>query len=148
MKIILLKDVAKVGKKDEIKEVADGFGRNFLINNGLAKLATENAVQEIVKINTKKIQKATEELEHFQKLAASLDGQEFQIIAKAGKSGKLYASFSETKLILELTKAGFDIKKSDIKLDAPIKEIGEHEIILHLPHKLEVKIKLVIIAQN
>lgn len=148
MKVILLKDIAKLGRKNDIKDVADGYGRNYLIKNGLALLATNEAVTQISEKNQIKAAKAEADLGKYQKLAAQLDEQEIRISAKAGKTGKLYGAITETKIAAELNKMGFDVQKSDLKIENAIKEIGEHEINLQLPHNLETKIKLIITNQE
>lgn len=144
MKVILLKDVAKLGKKNDIKDVADGYGRNYLIKNGLAQLATDNAVVQLSEKNQAKVAKAEAELGKYQELAAKLDEQEIRIGAKASKTGKLYGAITEAKIAAELQKMGFDIQKSDIKIGNAIKEVGEHELNLQLPHGLDTKIKITI----
>ncbi|MEA2113636.1 MAG: 50S ribosomal protein L9 [Patescibacteria group bacterium] len=148
MKVILLQDVEKLGKKNELKEVADGYARNFLIPNKMAVLATE---PEIVKMEEQKkieAQRAEEELTRFQKLASELDGLELEITDKADDSGKLFGAINAIKISEKLKEQGFEIEKNQIKITKPIKEAGEYEILIELPHNLEVKIKIIVIAKK
>jgi len=144
MKIILLRDVEKLGKKYDVKGVADGHARNFLIPQGLAKPATEVALREI------ETEKATAELaaeldlKKTEETVQELDGQEIEIQAKIGDDGKLFGSITPLKITKAIQEKGFDIKKNQVKLEEPIKEVGEYEITLELDHGLEAKIKIIV----
>jgi len=144
MKIILSQDIPKVGKKNEVKEVADGYARNFLIAKGLAKPATEAALKQLELIKAELARQAEEDLKIQENVVSQIDGQEFEIISKADGTGKLYGSITPVKVAKILKDKGFDISKNNVKLAVPIKTIGEHEIDLELNHGLEAKIKLII----
>ena len=146
MKVVLLKDVKKIGRKGDIKNVSDGYGRNFLIPKKMATLATNSVIDEIEEEKQHQEEEAEQELLAFQDLAARLDGLEIEIPAKASQDGKLFGSINEAKLVEFLSLQGHDLKKEYIKLEAPIKEIGEYDIILELPHGLEAKIKIIVVA--
>ncbi|KKT26977.1 MAG: 50S ribosomal protein L9 [Parcubacteria group bacterium GW2011_GWA2_43_9b] len=144
MQVILSQDVPKVGKKNEVKEVADGYARNFLIAKGLAKPATEAALKQLELIKAELARQAEEDLKIQENVVSQIDGQEFEIISKADGTGKLYGSITPVKVAKILKDKGFDISKNNVKLAVPIKTIGEHEIDLELNHGLEAKIKLII----
>ena len=144
MRVILLKDVEKVGKKYEIKEVAKGFARNFLIPKGLVKLATKEAIVWLETQKEIKEKKAEEELKTVQERATSLDGQEITIAIKVGKKGQLFESINSQKISEKLKEIGFEIKKSQVLLAEPIKTFGEFPIKIKLEHNLEVEIKVII----
>ncbi|MFH1938269.1 MAG: 50S ribosomal protein L9 [Patescibacteria group bacterium] len=148
MKIILLEDVENIGKKDEIKKVADGYARNFLFPNKLAVLATKSELAKLEEREKIKEEKAEEELTIFQKVASELDDFELEIFAKISEEGKLFGSITSSKISEKLKENGFKIEKEWIKLKDPIKEIGEHEVSIELPHNLEVKIKVIIIEEK
>ncbi|OGZ34455.1 MAG: 50S ribosomal protein L9 [Candidatus Portnoybacteria bacterium RBG_19FT_COMBO_36_7] len=144
MKVILIKNVEKLGKKFDVKEVADGFARNFLFPKGLAKPVTEAALKEL-KTEKEKAELAAElDLKKTEEMVAALDGQEIEIQAKIGDDGNLFGSITTLKLLKALEARGFDIKKKQIKLEEPIKETGEHEVTLELDHGLEARIKVVV----
>ena len=144
MKVIFSQDVPKVGQKNEVKEVADGYARNFLIAKGLAKPATEAALKQLELIKAELARQAEEDLKIQENVVSQIDGQEFEIISKADGTGKLYGSITPVKVAKILKDKGFDISKNNVKLAVPIKTIGEHEIDLELNHGLEAKIKLII----
>lgn len=148
MKIILLQDVDKVGKKYEVKRVASGYARNFLIPKGLAKLATEESLKwlETQKEILKK--KAEEELKTVQGRASELDGLEIIIPVKIGEEEQLYESITSQKISDKLKEAGFNVKKSQITLEKPIKEIGEHSVKVHFEHNLETEIKVIVTEEK
>jgi len=144
MKIILLEDVKNLGKKGEIKEVADGYAKNFLFPRNLAVLATSQKIKEVEEKQKAQEKKAEAELKTFQKLAEKLDGYELEIKAKATKEGKLFGSLDKEKIAKLLQKNNFSIEPSQIKLEKPIKEIGEYEVFLEFPHGLEAKIRVIV----
>jgi len=145
MKIILLKDVEKLGKKGEVKKVADGYARNFLIPQGLAVLATEEELKKLEQRQKIESEKAKKELELYQELALKLDGLELEIPAKVSEDGKLFGAITPSKICEYLKEREFEINPKQIKLERPIKEIGEYEVTIELPHGLESKIKIIVI---
>ncbi|HEY4511665.1 MAG TPA: 50S ribosomal protein L9 [Candidatus Paceibacterota bacterium] len=129
MKVILLKDVPKVGKKYEIKAIADGHALNFLIPRGLAEAATANNLK---KLETLKATDATEKKVQADLLAKnlkSLEGVVVEITGKANEKGHLFASIHTDTIVAELMKQKhLSLPTEFIKIAKPIKEIGDHEI--------------------
>jgi large subunit ribosomal protein L9 len=144
MQVILLQDVPKIGKQFDIKNVADGYARNFLLPKKLAELATEAALVALEERRAIAAKKAELELSVIQEMVAQLDGQEFEIMAKVDENGKLFGSITPLKIANLLKEKNFDVKKSQIKIENPIKEAGEHEVVLELEHGLEAKIKIIV----
>jgi len=140
MRIILLQDVEDVGKKYEIKDVKDGYARNFLIPKGLAKLATKSALERIEKQKEIEKQKIEEELKEIQKLASSMDGLEVIIPVKIGEEQQLFEKINTQKISEKLKELGFEIKKEQIDLAEPIKELGEFPTKVKFEHNLESEI--------
>jgi len=149
MKVILLKDIQKIGQKDQIKDVSDGYARNFLIPEGLAKPATESALKQLEIQKAIAAKEAEEELKQAEETVGTLDGQEVEIGAKTDDSGKLYGAITPAKIAKKLKDLGFVVKKEQIKLEEKaIKEAGEHEITVEMDHGLEAKIKLVVLEEK
>jgi len=144
MRIILLKDVDKIGKKFEVKDVKDGFARNSLIPQGLAKQATEEALiwletqKEIVE------KKAEADLGKIEEVASGIDGREIIISVKVGDQDQLFESINSQKLSEKLKEEGFEVKKSQIELPEPIKELGEYPVKVKFEHNLEAEIKVIV----
>lgn len=148
MKVILLKNVDKLGRSGEIKEVAEGYGRNFLIVRGLARLATAGAVSEVETRAKAAVEKAAHEQKKIKKLAKELSGVEIKIAAKVGEGGKLYGSVGVEEIAIELKRKDFEVDEDQIKLDKPIKDVGGHEIVVKLGEGLEAKVHVRITAEK
>lgn len=143
MKVIFLKDVKGTAKKGEVKEVSDGYARNFLIKQGLATMATDNELKKQDAQAKKKAKMMEAELESLQKMAGRLDGSEVEIFGKTSNSGKLYAAISSAKLAQEIKKQlSVKIKPEQIKLKEPLKEIGDHDVHISFSHGLEADIRV------
>lgn len=148
MKVILLQDIEDLGKKYEIKEVKSGYARNFLLPEKKVRAATKEALKWL---NDQKevIEKEIEEdLKKTQELASKLDGTELTISVKVGDEGQLFESINAQKIAEKLKEMGFDVKKSQIKLEGPIKELGESAINISLDHNLEAEVKLTVTAED
>lgn len=144
MKVILLKNIKSLGGKYELKDVSGGYARNYLLPNKLAEIATEKALAGLEERKAELAKEAAQELAGAQQMAAKLDGQEIEIKAKVGEGDKLYASISKDRIAKELSARGFEIGKNQVKLESPIKTLGEHEVAISFDHGLEAKIKLLI----
>jgi len=144
MKVILLQDVKNVGKKYEVKEVKNGYARNFLIRNSSAKAATKEAL-EWLKVQKDTLEKKAEDaLKTAQELATAIDGFELIMSVKVGDEGQLFESINVQKIAEKLKESGFEIKKSQIDLKEPIKEVGEFPVKIKLDHNLEAEISVII----
>ena len=148
MRIILLKDIDELGKKYEVKEVADGYARNFLIPKGLAKPATEKVLKWLEAQKEIEAKKAEEELKKVQEKATTIDGQELIIPVKIGEEDQLFESITSQKISEKLKEAGFEIKKSQIDLPEPIKELGEYPVKIKFEHNLEAEIKVIVTKEE
>ena len=144
MKIILLKDVPKVGRKYEIKNIADGFARNMLFPKGLAEVATPDAVRRIEKIkaaDTSRVAAAEGELlAQLERLADVT----FQIERKANTEGHLFAGLKQEEVLDVVHKKGFSFTANHLNLEKPIKTVGKREVEVAVGNKkgvllLEVK---------
>jgi len=148
MKVILLQDVESLGKKYEVKEVKDGYARNFLLPDKLAKAATKQALKWLSDQKEVIEKEAEEDLKKAQGLASQLDGLEVSIAVKVGDEGQLFESINNQKIVEKLKEMGFEIKKSQIKLADPIKEVGEFPVSITLAHNLEAEVKIIISAEK
>lgn len=148
MKVILLQIVDKLGVKNEIKEVKDGFARNFLIPKGLAKQATKKNLEYLETQKETEAKKAEEELKEVQEKAQAVDGQEIIISVKIGESDQLFESITSQKISEKLKELGYDVKKNQILLQEPIKEIGEFPIKISFQHNLEAEIKIIVTSEE
>lgn len=144
MKVILLQNVKDIGEKFEVKEVKDGFARNFLIPKGLAKPAIKKNLKWLEGQKETEAKKAEEELKEMQGRAEAVDGQEIVISVKVGEDNQLFESITPQKVSEKLKELGFEIKKDQVIMKEQIKELGEFPIKINFRHNLEVEINLVI----
>jgi large subunit ribosomal protein L9 len=148
MKVILLEDIEKLGKKHDVKEVKDGYARNFLIAKGFAKPATKEALEWLALQKEIESKKAEEGLKKIQEVASAIDGQEVVIAVKIGEEDQLFESINAQKISEKLKELGFDIKKAQINLAEPIKELGEFPIKIKFEHNLEAEIKIIVTEEK
>lgn len=148
MKVILLQDVENTGKKFEVKEVADGHANNLLIPQGLAKPATKEALAWL-EVQKELVSKVAEEgLKKAQELASGLDDREVSIAMKVGDEGQLFESVNVQKIAERLKEMGFDVTKNQIKLEQPIKNLGEFPVKVVFEHNLEATINVIIVEKT
>lgn len=148
MKVILLDDVPALGKKYDIKEVKNGHARNFLIPRKLVKPATRQNIKWLEDQKNKLETEAVEDLKKIQDTASTLDGTELNMQVKVGEDGQLFESINTQKIAEKLKENGFSVKKAQIALEKPIKELGEFPIKVSLDHNLEAEITLIITAEQ
>jgi large subunit ribosomal protein L9 len=148
MKVILLQDIKDIGKKYDVRNVADGHARNFLIPKGLVKPADEQSLKWLGLQKEIMTKKAEEELKTAQELASGMEGMEVSLPVKIGEEGQLYESITPQKISERLKELGFEVKKSQVILENPIKEMGEFPIKIHFDHNLESEIKVIITEEK
>ncbi|MEZ4721303.1 MAG: 50S ribosomal protein L9 [Flavobacteriales bacterium] len=128
MEVILKKDIEKLGYKDDLVSVKEGYGRNFLIPQGFAVLATDSARkmhEETVRQRSQRIEK---ERAGARKAADKIMGMSVKIGAKVGESGKIFGSVNNIQLAEEITKLGYTIDRKSVKIkEEPIKTVGTYE---------------------
>jgi len=137
MKVVLLEDVKKVGKKGDIVNVSDGYARNFLIAKKLGLEASKKAINDIKLQAAADERLAKEQLEEARALAESLKGKKVVIKLKAGENGKLFGSVSTKEIATEVgNQLGMEIDKKKLVLKEAIKDLGTYEI----PYKIHPKV--------
>ena len=117
MKVILLADVKTLGKKGDVVEVADGYGKNFLVKKGLAKIATASTVHEAQQKKEAAAFHKAEEVKALKALAADLEGKTVRVKIKTGENGKMFGSVNTSHVAAALTEMGYDIDKKKIKME-------------------------------
>ncbi len=148
MKVVFLEDVPKVAKAGDTKEVADGYGRNFLLPRKLAVLADSSAskiVETRLRVRARHEAKTEAEMAELAKL---LEGKEITLKVRAGAEGKLYGSITSADIADELSKANLVVDKRKIELAEPIHQIGIYEIAIRLIKDIVPKIKLTVEAKE
>lgn len=148
MKVILLQDVKKQGKKGQVIEVSDGYGRNFLIKNGLAKLADSSAMSQLSAENKAKQRIAEEEFVEAKLLKAAIEDEKtvVTIKAKSGSDERLFGTIPSKQIAEELNKQhNIKIDKRKIQLEQNLASLGYHHVEVKLHHDVTAKINVHVI---
>jgi large subunit ribosomal protein L9 len=144
MKVLLLKDVYKLGRAGDIKKVADGYGRNFLLPQKLAVLATPGALKQVEKIRSQAEIRRTELNSELKSLADQINGITVVFPAKAGETGKLYGSITTQDVADAIQeKTRFEVKKQQIDMQ-PIRNLGEYMAHVRLTMDLVPEVKIIV----
>ena len=143
MKVILLKDVKGTGKKDEIKEVSDGYARNFLLKKGVAVEANQANMKELDEKSKSKERKALIEYEEAVLLGKQMENVNIQIEVKSGEGGRLFGSITSKEIAEQLKKQkNIDIDKRKILMDEPIRTLDSTLVEIKLHQKVTTKIRV------
>jgi len=132
VKVIFLQDVKKQGKKGEIKEVSDGYAKNFLIKNGYAVMVTEGSMSKLNYDNALQKAKEDEERKEAKKIKEILEKKEFSFLVKTGEQDRVFGSVSSKQIVEALSKEGYKIDKKRIKLDTNLQSLGVHKVKVEL----------------
>ena len=144
MKVLLIKDVYKLGRAGDVKKVADGYGRNFLIPQGLAVLATAGAMKQVEKIKSQAEIRRTSLNSELKGLADQIQGVTLTFPAKAGETGKLYGSITTQDIATALQeKVRFEVKRQQVD-SQPIRNLGEFTAHVRLTMDLVPEIKIIV----
>jgi large subunit ribosomal protein L9 len=132
MKVILRSDLDRVGKRGDIIDVADGFGRNYLLPRGLAFKATDGAVEQAAKMRRARDLRDASDREAAQTIASRLVPKVITITAKAGSEGRLFGSVTAADVASAVAEqAGVTLDRRHLSVD-PIKSVGQHTVVAHL----------------
>jgi large subunit ribosomal protein L9 len=144
MKVLLLKDVYKLGRAGDVKKVADGYGRNFLLPQGLAVLATPGAVKQAEGIRTRATSQRVELNNSMSSLAEKLNGLVVGFGTRAGENGKLYGSITSQMVAEAISrKVGEEVDRHNIEMQ-PIRTLGDHKAIIRLTVDLIPEVRVIV----
>ncbi len=144
MRVVLITDVKKLGRKNEIKEVADGYARNFLIAKGLAKPATSDVVSELQSVEKIKDDQIEALSKRAKDLEDSLRENPIRFKLKFGKEDTSFGSVTVSDIERKIKEVDSKIKDFEVELDKPIKTLGSHETKISLGRGVVAKINIVI----
>src|SRR6185437_10309009 len=149
MDVILLQKVANLGNIGDRVKVRSGFGRNFLLPQGKATLATADNIARFEARRTELERLAREHLSSAEERAAAMKDFKLTIPAKAGTEGKLFGSIGTSDIAEASTRAGFKVERSEVRLPSgPLRAVGEHTVHLHLHADIDVPLHVTIIAEE
>ena len=149
MKVIFLQDVPNVAKTGEVKNVADGDGRNFLLTRRVAVAATPSAMKEMEALIKREASRRAKSDAELQALADQLNGKEITIKAKAGAKDKLYGTITTADISAEIEKAyNLIVDKRKIELAEPIKMAGSYDVTIKMGKELTATIKVTVAPEG
>ncbi len=144
MKVVFLKDVEHA-KAGDVKDVADGYARNFLMPRGLARAATPEALKELEARRQAEAKRAARALAEAQALAHQIESLSLKLAVKVGAQKRLHGSVTAQDVAYQLKKQhNIELDKRDIALEEPIKRLGDYQVAVHVGHGLEPKLKVVV----
>ena len=148
MEVILKKNVDNLGYANDLVSVKNGFGRNFLIPQGYAILATASAKKAHAEIMKQKSHKDSKILAEAQELGTKLEGTSVKIVTKAGEKGKIFGSVNTIQLSEALKAEGIDIDRKSLKIkDEPIREVGSYEASANLHKEVQASFKFEVVGE-
>ena len=147
MQVILKEDVINLGYKDDIVTVKDGYGRNFLIPQGKAVIASESAKKVLAENWRQRAHKWAKIKEDAQALAAKLEGVSLTIGAKTSSTGTIFGSVNNIQVAEALAKAGFEVERKIIYIKEAVKEVGNYKAIVKLHKEVSVEIPFEVVSE-
>ncbi|NLN07505.1 MAG: 50S ribosomal protein L9 [Firmicutes bacterium] len=146
MKVILLSDVKALGKKGDIKDVAEGYARNYLLPKGLAMEATDGRLKEYQRKKQQDMEKAAQKLAAAKKTAEKMAGLQIEMPVRVGEGGRLFGSVTSADLAAALQEKGFTVDKRKLELPETIKSTGVYPVRVKLHPEVEVTLELIVTA--
>jgi large subunit ribosomal protein L9 len=148
MKVLLCEDIQKLGWFGDVVEVNDGYARNYLLPQGLAKVASEESIRSVAEEKAKRAEQRIEETKRLEDAAKAVEGAEAVVAAKANEQGHLYGSVTAEQIAANLREQGFLVATEIVNLPEHIKQVGTHTIILKFADKVTANINLVVVPEQ
>jgi large subunit ribosomal protein L9 len=148
MKVLLIKDVYKLGRAGDVKKVADGYGRNFLVPQGMAVLATPGALKTAERIRSKAAERRNLLNDEMSVVAENLKKVQLSFGARAGETGKLYGSITSQEVANAIKqKSGYEVKRQQLDMQ-PLRTLGEHVVRVRLTMDLIPELKITVYREG
>jgi len=148
MKVLLCEDIQKLGWLGDIVEVTTGYARNYLLPQGLAKVATEGNIRALAKEKAKRAEQRLHERRRIEKAVEAVNGAEAVLAALANEQGVLFGSITEALIAANLRAQGFEVADEVVKLPEHIKQLGTHNVTLRFAEDLTATVKVVVVPEQ
>lgn len=148
MQVILKEDVLNLGYKDDVVTVKDGYGRNYLIPQGKAVIASPSALKQLAENNKQRAHKLEKLKQDAQALADKLAGVALTIITKTSSTGKIYGSVTNIQIAEALANAGYEIDRKIIVVKDAIKEVGSYKATIKLHKEVSVDVAFAVVSED
>ncbi len=148
MKVLLCEDVKKLGWLGDVVEVTDGYARNYLLPQGIAKVATDASIRAIAKEKAGRAEQRIQESKRQEDAAKTVEGAEAVVAAKANEQGVLFGSVSARQIAANLREQGFEVADEIVQLPEHIKQVGTHTVTLKFADDLTASVNVVVVPEQ
>jgi len=148
MKVLLCEDIQKLGWLGDVVEVNVGYARNYLLPQGLAKVATEASIRAIAQEKARRAEQRIKDSKRLEDAAKTLEGAEAVVAAKANEQGYLFGSVTERQIAANLREQGFEVADEVVQLPEHIKQVGTHAVTLKFADDLTVTINVIVVPEQ
>lgn len=148
MKVLLFEDVKRLGWLGDVVEVNEGYARNYLLPQGLAKVATEANIKAIAKERGERAGQRLKERKRLEEVAKAVDGAEVVLAAKANEQGVLFGSIAESHIAANLREQAFQVADDVVQLPHHIKQVGTHSVTLKFAEELTAAVSVVVVPEQ
>jgi len=148
MKVLLCEDIRKLGWLGDVVDVNEGYARNYLLPQGLAKVATEGNIRAIAQEKAKRAEQRLKERRRIEKAAQAVDGAEAVLAARANEQGVLFGSVTEAMIAANLRAQGFEVADEIVRMPEHIKQLGTHSVTLRFAEELTATVRVVVVPEQ
>jgi large subunit ribosomal protein L9 len=148
MKVLLYEDVRRLGWLGDVVEVNEGYARNYLLPQGLAKVATQVNIKAISEEKAKRAEQRLKERKHLEEAAKTVEGAEVVLAARANEQGVLFGSIAESHIAANLREQGFQVADDVVHLPHHIKQVGTHSVKLKFTEELTATVTVVVVPEQ
>jgi len=148
MKVLLCEDIKKLGWFGDVVEVSNGYARNYLLPQGIAKVVNENSIRAIAEEKAKRAEQRIYESKRLEEAAKTVDGAEAVIASKANEQGHLYGSVTAEQIAANLRAQGFQVANEVVQLPEHIKQVGTHAVTLKFSGNVTATVNLVVVPEQ
>ena len=148
MKVLLCEDIRMLGWLGDVVDVTEGYARNYLLPQGLAKVANEGNIRAVAEEKARRAEHRIKERSRLEQAAEAVDGAEAVLAAKANEQGVLFGSITDKHIAANLRAQGFEVADEIVHLDEHIKHVGTHSAVLKFADGLAAKVAVVVVAEQ
>lgn len=148
MKVLLCEDITKLGWLGDVVEVSVGYARNYLLPQGLAKVATEGSIRAIAEEKARRAEQRISDSKRLEKAAEAVEGAEAVVAAKANEQGHLFGSVTERQIAANLRAQGFEVADEIVQLPEHIKQVGTHTVTLKFAENVTATVNVVVVPEQ
>jgi large subunit ribosomal protein L9 len=148
MKVLLCEDVGRLGWLGDVVEVSEGYARNYLLPQGIAKVATEGNIRAIAKEKARRAERRIRERKRLEQAAEAVEGAEAVLAARANEQGVLFGSVSAGQIAANLREQGFEVADEVVRLGEHIKQVGTHSVTLRFAEDLTATVSVVVVSEQ